>query len=158
MTLPEDTTPDQHWDEEHHPRQRASDQGTRYWAGWLYRHLVPAIAIAVAALALGQTQGKIDRQIEGRRIAVDVLCGFGNGVATAGRNVIRGRRADGKPIPGVAFSPREQKIRDAAANDYGAFIVTSVQEQAGVTSVDVIRPDGTLDCPALRRSARTTHP
>jgi hypothetical protein len=35
-----------------HPRQRESDAGCRYWAMWLYRTILPAIAIGVAAWAV----------------------------------------------------------------------------------------------------------
>lgn len=39
------------YDAERHPRQRKSDQGWRYWLGWVYLRLVPAGAIIVAAIA-----------------------------------------------------------------------------------------------------------
>lgn len=38
---------------DHHPRRRKSDTGWRYWAPWAYRHIVPAVAIIIAAVAVG---------------------------------------------------------------------------------------------------------
>lgn len=134
-------------------------------ATWLVTLLALAgasyyIGSRVANSAIDAHDAKVaaTRQQEGRAIAIDVLCGFGNGVASAGRNVIRGHRANGQPIPGVHFSRREQKVRDAAAADYGGFIVQTVQGQAGVRSHDVVKADGTLDCAKLRLAARATHP
>jgi hypothetical protein len=40
------------YDADRHPRQRHSDEGVRYWLGWLYRNTVPALAIIVAAFAV----------------------------------------------------------------------------------------------------------
>lgn len=43
-----------------HPRQRESDRGWRYWAVWLYRMILPAVAIAVAAWAVIVAQDATD--------------------------------------------------------------------------------------------------
>ena len=34
------------------PRRRQADQGLRFWMPWAYRHLMPAVAIGVAAWAV----------------------------------------------------------------------------------------------------------
>lgn len=39
--------------DDRHPRQRNSDRGWRYWVPWVYKHLMPAVAIIVAAVAVG---------------------------------------------------------------------------------------------------------
>lgn len=41
------------YDHDRHPRQRVSDAGWRYWMLWVYRLLVPAVAIVIAAVAVG---------------------------------------------------------------------------------------------------------
>lgn len=38
---------------DNHPRRRKSDTGWRYWLPWLYRHVMPAVAIIIAAVAVG---------------------------------------------------------------------------------------------------------
>lgn len=43
-----------------HPRQRMSDTGWRYWAMWLYRTILPALAIGVAAWAVLVAQDATD--------------------------------------------------------------------------------------------------
>lgn len=45
---------------EEHPRRRVGDQGARYWALYVYRNLLPAAALVLAALALNQANGKSD--------------------------------------------------------------------------------------------------
>jgi hypothetical protein len=44
-----------------HPRRRSQDKGWRYWVPWTYRHLVPALAVAVAAWALINVEGDQER-------------------------------------------------------------------------------------------------
>jgi hypothetical protein len=46
--------------EESHPGQRARDARWKFWSGWIYRHLVPAIAIGVAAWAVLVAQDATD--------------------------------------------------------------------------------------------------
>lgn len=38
---------------DNHPRRRKGDTGWRYWAPWAYRQIVPAVAIIIAAVAVG---------------------------------------------------------------------------------------------------------
>lgn len=133
------------YDEEKNPRARKSDTGWRYWGGWLYRHLVPAIAIVVAAIAVGRTQSDVDRQREGRAVAIDVLCGFGNGVAEAGRKALSGELAGQNPSRGLP-----QK----AQTDYVRTITSSLLAESGFDDVKLIRSDGQLNCDALRIAAK----
>src|SRR4051794_7113484 len=159
MTLPEDTRPGQRFDGDHHPRQRKSDQGLSYWGGWLYRHLVPAVAIAVAALAVAKTQGKVDRaelkadqakaaaarQSEGRGIALDFLCGGLSGVEAAGKKALRGE------LPGQ----RGQGLPDSAIAEYNATISRRVIQQARVSPKGILdERTGRIDCEALSKAAK----
>jgi hypothetical protein len=60
------------YDEENHPRQRARDTGWRYWGGWLYRHLVPAVAIIVAAFAVNSATNATHRANHNAAVAKDL--------------------------------------------------------------------------------------
>lgn len=162
MTLPEDTPPGQRFDADNHPRQRKSDQGLRYWGGWLYRHLVPAVAVAVAAIAVAKTQGKVDRaefkadraesraaqQQEGRAIAIDFLCGGLSGVEAAGKKALRGE------LPGQ----RGQGLPDAAIAEYNATISRRIIRQARVSPKGILdKRTGRINCDALAQAAKA-HP
>jgi hypothetical protein len=77
------------YDEENHPRQRARDTGWRYWGGWLYRHLVPAVAIIVAAFAVNSATNATHRANHNAAVA--------RGLAARNRRAVisiqEGRRA-----------------------------------------------------------------
>lgn len=135
------------YDEIRHPKARRSDGGWRFWCAWLYRMIVPAVAIAIAALAVARTQSDVERQREGRAIAVKVLCGFGNGVAEAGRKALAGELRGQSPRQGL---PRE------AQTDYVRTITSTLLAEAGITAKDVVQPNGQIDCPRLRVVAKTT--
>jgi ABC-type Na+ efflux pump permease subunit len=115
-----------------------------------------------AKLDAQEAKSVANRQKEGRAVAIDVLCGFANGVAIAGRNVIEGRTASGGPLPDGAISARERRARKLAAGDYVGQIILSVQETAGVKAENVLIGGGTnrglIDCAKLRVAARATHP
>jgi hypothetical protein len=88
------------------------------------------------------------RQAEGRRVAVDVLCGGVSGVEDAGKQALNGT-LDGLHGRGV---PRE------AVRDYVSTISNAVILQAGVDARKVLKADGQIDCDKLRIAARASHP
>jgi hypothetical protein len=136
------------YDDTRHPRARASDGGWRYWTAWCYRMLVPAVAVVIAAIAVARTQGDVQRQKEGRAIAIDVLCGFGNGVAEAGRKALAGE---------LRGQDSRQGLPEEAQRDYVGTITSTLLAEAGITARDVVQPDGTVACDRLRVVAKATH-
>jgi hypothetical protein len=88
------------------------------------------------------------RQEEGRAIAIDVLCGFSNGVADAGRRALAGK-LKGERGPGLP---------PAAQQDYVFTVNARLIDQAGVRTADVLITTGLIDCRKLRQAANATHP
>lgn len=99
------------YDEERHPRQRRTDEGWRYKLGWVYRHLVPAIAVAVAAWAVSlaadasssaEHNAKVARELSarnrdavraiqaGRRAAITESCTQDEAIADVLRRALLG--------------------------------------------------------------------
>lgn len=146
-------------DRDPHTRERRADRIT---IGWLWEHLVPLLALALAAWAVTSVQGKADRaeskfdqQREGRRVAIDVLCGGLYGVERAGRLTL----LDQLPSPapqGRRQTDAQQKIRMLYAESYARVITEAVVDQAGVDLRSVLRPDGLVDCDRLRKAAQAT--
>lgn len=135
-----------------HPRERERSGDFRQLsllgkAGWIWRNGIPLLALGLAALAVTGTQSDVDRQREGREVAVDVLCGGLSGVADAGKRTLEGR-LPGLPGPGV---PR-------ASEAYARIISLSVIKQAGVEARDVLNRDGTINCERLKVAAKTSAP
>jgi hypothetical protein len=89
------------------------------------------------------------RQSEGRAIAIDVLCGFSNGVAEAGRKALAGELQGQDSARGL---PPE------AQRDYVATITSTLLAEAGIRAQGVLEPNGEVDCGRLRVAAKATHP
>jgi hypothetical protein len=89
------------------------------------------------------------RQAEGRAVAIDVLCGFGNGVAEAGRKALAGELVGQHSANGL---PAESQ------RDYVATITSTLLAEAGISARDVVQVNGTINCPKLRVAARAPHP
>lgn len=130
----------------------------RLWqAERAWRDLVPIIALAIAVYAVMHVEDKADKntvrieqQAEGRRVALDVLCGGLSGVAEGGRKALRGTLL-GPPDPPP--SHQEAQLRDAAARAYVRILSTAIIEQAGVEGKKVLRGDGSVDCELLKGQA-----
>ena len=141
---------------------RRPDQDEPRWrhvlwrADWTWRRIVPLIALVLAIYALeglsskvDKTQDAVQRQVEGRKIALEVLCGGISGVESAGRRILTGTLpppAPKRPVPDEALA---QKYAEA----YSRVISERVVEQAGAKAKDVLRPNGTIDCDALKRES-----
>lgn len=122
---------------------------------WLATCAVIGLVLAVftvlwTATAVDSHDAKTaaSRQTEGRAIAIDVLCGFGNGVAEAGR----------KALAGELRGQHGQGISRSAQDDYVQTITSTLLSEAGIDARGVIRPDGEVACGRLRIAAKATHP
>jgi hypothetical protein len=159
------------------PAPEAAQWKHRLWqADWAWRRIVPVIAVAMAAFAVISNGHKVDKaefkatraqqgiaaQITGRRVAIRVLCGFANGVANAGRNVIAsgdvGPPTFKRNLQRLGLPP--DKVRRAAAQqsakNYVESLTNSVVQQSGASGKNLVRKDGTLDCAVLQQKSRAT--
>lgn len=135
---------------DHKPTDRTRYED-RITIGWLWRNLVPLAAVVLAFIAVTRTQGDVERQREGRRVAVDVLCGGLYGVEDAGSRILTGDLPD---IPDALRRPQTARERQAAlvyAHSYALVISRAVLDQAGVDGKAVLRKDGSIDCNELKR-------
>jgi hypothetical protein len=89
------------------------------------------------------------RQAEGRSIAIDVLCGFGNGVAEAGRKALAGE---------LQGQDSARGLPPDAQRDYVATITSTLLAEAGIRAQGVLEPNGEVNCLRLRVAAKATHP
>lgn len=126
----------------------------------IWRDAAPLFALAVATYAVFHVENKVDAQVQGRRAAIAVLCGFGNGVEEAGRAALS---ADVQPVkfrkalerlglPATAVRRKGQKL---AGEAYARALSKAVVEQAGADARKVIKRDGSLDCARLQSVAKT---
>lgn len=159
-----------------HHQRRQGDPPPPGWRLWLWRFervwqdAVPLFAIIVAFIAVLGVEDKIDKvdafqtqQIEGRRIAIDVLCGGVYGVEVAGRAIITQRLPDGRRFPGAPPGPpsrEERMMRRNAARIYSKIISEAVIAQVGPQNgvdwepEDLLNRDGTVDCEAVQVVSR----
>jgi hypothetical protein len=108
------------------------------------------VAFAVrSALDSHDAKTAAARQAEGRAVAIDVLCGFGNGVAEAGRKALAGELQGQHSANGL---PAE------AQRDYVATITSTLLAEAGISAQGVLEPNGEVNCARLRVAAKATHP
>jgi hypothetical protein len=126
---------------------------------WVWRRIVPVIALIMALVAIIGMQGKVDAtqsqvdaQREGRKVAVEVLCGGLYGVQEAGRLIL----LDDLPEPapeGSQISDQDRAVRELYAQAYALVISKRVLEQAGASGKEVLRQNSTIDCDELKRLA-----
>lgn len=141
-----------------HPRRRATDRAPGWLVG-LWRNFVPLIALGLAAYAVAGIQTDVDVQRQGRGVAIDILCGFGNGVEAAGKATITTpvqppefrRNLEKLGLPPEAERQANAKV---AGEAYARLISQNVADQAGAAAVDVVNKDGSLNCDALSKAAR----
>jgi hypothetical protein len=125
---------------------------------WAWRRLVPLIALALACYAVVGLSGKVDkttdalqRQKDGRRVALEVICGSIKGVEDAGRRILTGTLPPPASMP-PPRSARERRLASQYAEAYSRVISESVLAQAGAKATGVLKADGSLDCDALKRA------
>lgn len=143
------------------PRRRRRD--TFYGrVEWVWQNGVPFIAIVLAAIAVRGNTSDIQRQREGRRVAVDVTCATMSAVIDAGRATITGSsRVSPKferNLQRLGYPPRKQRqaAAKAAAAAYAESIARTVEREAGVEGL--VQRDGTLNCARLRAATKTQNP
>jgi hypothetical protein len=151
-----------------------------------------AIAVALSGLSvvlalsnrstLTEQQQIAEFQQEGRKVAIEVLCGFGSAVSEAGRKTIAGsialpgrtrRDADrvvldkrGRVIGvvsgrfarfleshGYPVAPQRVSGSKRAADEYARAVSNAVARQTGAKGL--VKPDGTLDCARLQKVSHT---
>jgi len=153
-----------------HPHERRGEIGGtrrpeshkprwRHWlwrVDWAWRRLVPLLCIFLAAYAVWGLSGKVDKtqsqveaQREGRRVALDVLCGGLYGVQEAGRLILLGELPPPAP-PSPQLSSSERMARERYARSYAQVISRRVLEEAQIDANLVLRDDGTVDCARLK--------
>lgn len=160
-----------------HHQRRQGDAPAEGWRLWLWRFervwqdAVPLFAIVVAFIAVLGVEDKVDKvdafqqqQVEGRRIAIDVICGGVYGVELAGRSVITQRLPNGRRFPGAPPGPpsaEELRLRASAAKVYNRIISEAVIAQVGPQDGadwdpgDLLNSDGTIDCEAVQVVSRS---
>lgn len=161
-------------DPQHRPRRRRTDTVR----GFIRAHPgYPILTIALIGVLLYST-GKVDdtalkaernaqrlgAQVQGRRVALDLLCGGLSGFGQAGRLVVlNDPRAWADALGPAEFArirpflrpdPREARLRAALGHAYNVIAVSGLIRSAGVDARGILRPDGTMDCAVLRRRAR----
>jgi hypothetical protein len=128
---------------------------------WIWRRVVPLFCLGIAMVVLfriddkaDRTQVQVDAQAAGRQVAREILCGGLNGASEAGRLVLLGELPPPAP-PSPQLSSVERDVREAYGESYATVISKSILDQVGVEAKGVIRRDGSLNCDALNRLART---
>lgn len=128
---------------------------------WVWRRVVPLIALGLAGYAVWGLSGKVDankdaltRQVEGRRVALEVLCGGISGVEDAGRRILTDTLPPPAPTPSSTPVGPELLARRNYAEAYNLVISRRVIQEAGASARDVVREDGTIDCDVLKRESQ----
>jgi hypothetical protein len=121
-----------------------------------YRDVWLVIITVIVFLALIAANGERQRNIEGRRIAVESICGATSAVITAGRAVIGGSGAGLAPElerflrkHGYPPKPVRQAEAKKAAEAYAESIARGIESNSGVTGL--VRKNGTLNCRKMVR-------
>lgn len=133
-----------------------------FWrVDWVWRRVVPLIALFLAGYAVWGLSGKVDanqdaitRQVEGRKIAIEVLCGGISGVEDAGRQILTNTLPSPAPKASVTPSAPEKRAREDFAKAYALVISRRVIQEAGASAKGILRDDGTINCTTLKRESQ----
>lgn len=146
-------------------RQRRRSDRLSFFAIWDKIVLLAAVGLATwavfsvqgkadkAEVAADKTSAAVEQQKQGRRVALDILCGGLFGVENAGRLTILDKLPRPAPQRGHQTSA-EMRSRLRYAQAYAQVISEAVIVQAGVDVKNVLRRDGTIDCDRLKAAAR----
>jgi hypothetical protein len=123
-----------------------------------YRDVWLLLITVLVLLAVGRTYGLVNDIQEGRRVGTNVTCSATSAIIDAGRDTLK-NSATIKPTEfeqnlvnlGLPRKEARTKAADEAAKRYGQSIASAVAKQTGRD--DIVRPDGSLDCAALKRAA-----
>lgn len=163
-------------------RRRAEDRrGARLYRAW--REFVLYVAAGLAIYAAIAAADAVSQASRGRAVALGVTCAAQSAVIDAGRAIITGgtgserqaeqavaaartpaqrraaeaalerARAFGRGLERLGYPSRAQREANAkaAAAAYGRTIASKIERESGVKGIT--RPDGTLDCDALKRAS-----
>lgn len=111
--------------------------------GIIWQNAIPLAALILAFLAISGTESKLDRQKEGRGVAINVLCGGLRGVEDAGVAILKDQLPN---VPHRKQTQAEAQLREQFAVSYSSIISHAVTEQAGQPLKNVLEPDGRLNC------------
>lgn len=142
--------------------RRRSDKARLILRENWYRDVWLLLVSAFVVVAVLNSRDAVERQKEGRRVAVQAICGATSAVIEAGRATITGG-ATGvggefeRNLRALGYPPRKVRQRQAmqAAEAYARTIAEGVRQAAGVNARGLVRRDGTLDCQRLQQVART---
>lgn len=136
--------------------------GDRQHRGWRrllrenwYRDVWLLLVSLVLLLMVHGVQSRVERQREGRAIAINVMCGGISSVIEAGRATITGSSTLSpefeRNLERLGYPPERQRkaAARAAAKGYAASIAAAVQQESGVRGL--VRKDGSLNCERLRQ-------
>jgi hypothetical protein len=158
---------------DHHKRRWTDGRAYRAWA-W-FDHLVTLVAVGLAVYAVFSVEGKADQaavdaaraeqvaeaQREGRRTAIQVLCGGLRGVEEAGLGILTGTLPGAPPILGEGGPPSAEQRRQAEqwARAYNQVISRAIAREAGIAEAStVLDENGLIDCQELVRLSSAAAP
>jgi hypothetical protein len=120
------------------------------WARDLWQVLVTGLVL----ISLSSFQSASDRQREGRKVAIQAICGFQNATIKAGRAQLLSSAAVGSPrfernLERLGYPPRavREVAAKKAADAYSQTIIRAVANSTNTTGL--VQKDGTLNCRAL---------
>lgn len=125
--------------------------------------LLVTVALTLSIVAVRSLQSQQDRQREGRKLAVETICGIEQATIDAGRaQLLSG--ANLKPdrfrrnLERLGYPPRElrEKAARQAALAYSSHIAKAVERESGVRGL--VKRDGTLRCDLLVRASGAAKP
>jgi hypothetical protein len=126
----------------------------RFWGPVWARDVWLLVVTVLVVVALAHQQSAIDRQREGRRTAIEAVCGVEQATIDAGRARLLGG-AHLKPerfarnLERLGYPPQGVRERGAraAAQAYSTQIAKAVEHESGVRGI--VGPDGRLNCGRL---------
>lgn len=137
----------------------------RWWRAVIrdnwYRDVWLLVVTLGVYVALNGSESDLQRQREGRAVAIEVTCTFSNAVARAGQATITGGvtikpREFERALERMGLPPRKQRETNArnAARAYAAAISASVEQETGIKGL--VAGDGTIRCDRLKAVAAAT--
>ena len=158
-----------------HPRRRVTDTGWYVLRDW-YRDLVPVLSVVIASIALIGLENKVERNREGRKIALQVVCAVASTQNEGARTILLASAAlPGDKIVGDFKSGSFQVVsgpfakfleargfpgpRKRVSNAQAAAVAYALDTTAGIKQIanipNIVDKTGRLNCSALQKAAKT---
>lgn len=123
----------------------------------LWTALKTPVAVDNARRAVTNSNVAVRRQAEGRKAAIQIICGVASAIIDAGRATIVGSEGQGVPrrlalnLERLGYPPKHVREKQArrAARSYAQSIAERVREVADGKATGVVRNDGSLNCRRL---------